>query len=276
MFQQIPVNDENIIAYRVSGKLTHEDYQAFLPILEALLKENPSLSLFIELDNFKGWDLQAAWDDFKFGIEHAEDMSRVAIVGHHAWQKWMIHLAQPFMKAEIQYFTHEHLIDAWDWLRKKDEKEKEKDLQPYQHILLPVDFTEYSLRIAQRAKEISELYETDLSIIHVVENTVLFTDYYDDFFDTYSLDIVEQQQQLFEASQSRLKQFIIQLNAKSIKSEVIQGTPVSSILSYAEAQQIDLIVMGTHGYKGIERLLGSTATGVVHKSRCEVLTIPVT
>jgi len=275
MFQQIPVNDDNIIAYRVSGKLTHQDYQDFLPILEALLKENPSLSLFIELDNFKGWDLQAAWDDFKFGMEHADDMSRVAIVGHHTWQKWMIRLAQPFMKAEIQYFTHEHLIEAWDWLRKKDEQEQLNELQPYKHILIPVDFTEYSVRIAKRAKEISELYEADLSIIHVVENTLLFTDFYDDFFDTYSLDIVEQQQQLFEISQSRLKQLVTQLDVKAVKSEVIQGSPVSSILSYAEAQQIDLIIMGEHGYKGIDRLLGSTAAGVVHKSRCEVLTVPV-
>jgi len=275
MFQQIPVNDENIIAYRVSGKLSHKDYQAFLPVLEALLKENPSLSLFIELDDFKGWDLEAAWDDFKFGIDHADDMNRVAIVGHHTWQKWMIHLAQPFMKAKIQYFTHEHLIDAWDWLRKKDEKEMLNELHPYKHILLPVDFTEYSLHIAQRAKEISELYEADLSIIHVVENTVLFTDYYDDYFDTYSLDIVEQQQQLIDISTSKLKQFTTQLNAKTANSEVINGTPVASILSYAEAQEIDLIVMGTHGYKGIDRLLGSTAAGIVHKSRCEVLTVPV-
>ena len=276
MFQQIPVNDENIIAYRVSGKLTHEDYQQFLPTLEALLKENPSLSLFIELDNFKGWDLQAAWDDFKFGMDHADEMSRIAIVGHNAWQKWMTRLAQPFLQAQIQYFSHDHLIDAWDWLRKKDEKEPLKELHPYKHILIPVDFTEYSLRIAQRAKEISELYEADLSIIHVIENTVLFTDYYDDFYDTYSLDIVDQQQQLFDISKSRLKQFVAQLNSRSVNAEIIQGTPVSSILSYAEAQQIDLIVMGTHGYKGIERLLGSTAAGVVHKSRCEVLTVPVT
>jgi len=58
MLQFIPVFEDNTIAVRASGKLTHEDYQAFLPELEKLLKEEGKVSVLFELDNFSGWDLK--------------------------------------------------------------------------------------------------------------------------------------------------------------------------------------------------------------------------
>ena len=56
---------------------------------------------------------------------------------------------------------------------------------------------------------------------------------------------------------------------------VLAGSPRSVILSYAEAQQVDLIVAGRHGRGGIQQLLGSTANALVHRARCEVLTVPL-
>ncbi len=276
MFQQIPVNDGNIVAYRISGKLSHADYQAFLPQIETLLEEEEKLSLFLELDNFKGWDLKAFLDDFKFEQKYADKLDRIAVVGNHSWEKWMTRLAQPFVSSEIRYFNQDQLIEAWDWLRKRDEKAIEKDhpLNHYQHILLATDLSEHGFRVAQRAKELCEFYQAKLSVIHVYEAMYMYGDFYDDYYDTFSVDLYEQDLELQKYSEQKLKDFMARLDMPSAHSEIIQGTPTASILSYAESQQIDLIVIGKHGHKGIDRLLGSTASGVVHKSRCEVLTIP--
>ena len=48
MFQFIPVHEGNVYAVRVSGKLSHEDYQNFLPDLEDLIKPDEKISLLIE------------------------------------------------------------------------------------------------------------------------------------------------------------------------------------------------------------------------------------
>jgi len=53
------------------------------------------------------------------------------------------------------------------------------------------------------------------------------------------------------------------------------GAPKGVILSHAEGLHADLIVLGTHGHRGIGRLLGSTASAVVHSARCDVLTVRI-
>lgn len=64
------------------------------------------------------------------------------------------------------------------------------------------------------------------------------------------------------------------LDADQIKRVVEEGTPASKIIGYAQENGIDLIVMTTHGYTGLTRLLmGSVAEKVVRKAGCPVLTL---
>lgn len=54
---------------------------------------------------------------------------------------------------------------------------------------------------------------------------------------------------------------------------VLEGRPASEILRYAEAQGADLIIMGTHGRSGWQRILGSTANAVLHGAKTDILTV---
>ena len=81
MFQELPVHQDNLFAFRVTGRLAHSDYQAFLPRIEELIARYGRISLFIELEGFRGWDLEAAKDDFRFGLQHRGDFERIAMVG---------------------------------------------------------------------------------------------------------------------------------------------------------------------------------------------------
>jgi SpoIIAA-like len=123
MFQKLSESSEKVLGFKVSGKLTDEDYKVFVPQIEKIIQEFGRISLLLELDDFHGWDLGAAWDDFKFGMKHSKDFKQVAIVGDKKWEEWMARLAKPFMKAEVKYFEGSQLQDAWEWLHGKKSKE---------------------------------------------------------------------------------------------------------------------------------------------------------
>ena len=153
MLQFIPVFDGNTIAARASGKLSHEDYQNFLPQLEERISALGKVSLLFEFENFTGWELEAAKDDYDFGMKNLANFERIAMVGDKAWERWMSLIAKPFLPSgEVRYFNRENLQDAWDWLREKEApKQTEEQLHPYENIVVAVDFSKHSKLACKRA-----------------------------------------------------------------------------------------------------------------------------
>ena len=117
MIEMIPTNTPNIIGVKVNGKLHDEDYERFVPEMEARLAEDSPVELFVQLEDFHGWDIHAAWDDFKFGMKHMSDFERIALVGDREWEKWMTRLWRPFTKAKVRYFDVIESDAAWAWLQ---------------------------------------------------------------------------------------------------------------------------------------------------------------
>jgi len=273
MFKPIPVNVKGVAAFKAVGKLTHDDYQKFLPTLEEIIREEGSISLLLELENFHGWDLEAAKDDYEFARSHLECFRRIAIVGDRGWEKWLALLARPFIDAEVRFFTPDQLSEAWDWVREPfEEEEKEKRFpQRWRHILAPVDFSAHAERAVKRAAALAEEQGASLTLLHVVEDFVL----YDDFYDPVMPITIEYEDTLMEAAGERLANWVKELGLEPARVEVLLGSASGTILSYAEAQEVDLIVMGTHGRKGLARLLGSTTHSVLNRARCEVLSVPL-
>jgi len=108
------------IELRVSGKLTPEDYEQFVPEVERLIREQGRIDLLFEMSDFHGWRVAAAWEDLKFGIKHFSDIRRVAMVGEKQWQHWMSDFCRPFTKAEVRYFDHDQMEEARAWLAERD------------------------------------------------------------------------------------------------------------------------------------------------------------
>ena len=272
MFQELPVHQDNLFAFRVTGRLAHADYQAFLPRIEELIARYGRISLFIELEGFHGWDLEAAKDDFRFGLQHQGDFARIALVGDSGWQRWMALMARPFMDGEIRFFSRDQAQDAWDWLREASRAAEVETPQPYRHILLATDFSAHAERAAYRALELAGCYQARLSVVHAVDEPVR----YDQFYDPVIPDRLDADAALYDAAVERLRKLLEHIGAPTdCRQLVLTGSPKSVILGYAEAQQVDLIVAGRHGRSGIQQLLGSTANALVHKARCEVLTVPL-
>jgi universal stress protein A len=285
MLKFIPVHEGNIFAVRATGKLTHADYQQFLPELENLINEHGKISLLMELENFSGWEIAAVKDDLQFGLKHNHDFEKIALVGDKTWQQWMVLMSKPFVKGEIRYFSRIELQTAWDWLRNKKQQTKASETisppQPYQHIIVAVDFSPHSEKATYRAIQLAEQYGAKLTMLTVVDDVEFYYAYLEPLdanamVRPYDPELTASlAASVHKIAEDNLSKLIEKTQAKGIHTEISIGSPSSSIISYAEATNCDLLVMGTHGRHGISRLLGSTAHSVQNHARCEVLMVPL-
>lgn len=279
MFETITVNADHIIAFRASGKLTDEDYRKFLPILEKFINKEGPVSALVDLEDFEGWEIKAAWDDLKFGLRHNLDFKRIAVIsGDKKWIKWLTGLSKIFFAADMRCFPAGEKQEAMAWLQEKDEvTEKKKEtveqpIQPYRHILLATDFSPHARRAADRARELAGKYQARLSLVHVVDDFILYDEFnepMDDFEEQYALE-----QLMRDVARKQLTALAEALDIKNSGDVVLlAGSPKAALLAFLDEHDVDLIVLGSHGRRGVARLLGSVASGIVNAAECNVLTV---
>ena len=116
MIAAVQTDSPKIVGFRFSGKLHDEDYKSFVPAIDAVVASEGKVRLLLQFEDFHGWDLHAAWDDFKFGLKHYSDFDRIAMVGDRKWEAWLATLGKPFTKATMKYFNASEADAAWKWL----------------------------------------------------------------------------------------------------------------------------------------------------------------
>ena len=142
-------------------------------------------------------------------------------------------------------------------------------MESYKHILLAADFSEHGETVADRAKDLSEKYQAKLSIIHVMDN-LLITDAAYGSTIPFDLDLTAE---LMAAAKKRLADLADKFNIADDCRWMETGSPKLEIIRVAEENEVDLIVVGSHGRHGFALLLGSTANGVLHHAQCDVLAV---
>ena len=105
-----------VLEVRVTGKLTKEAYQKFVPAVDVQIKQYGKLRILFIMQDFHGWTPGAMWEDLKFDLKHWKDIERLAIVGDKKWEKGMAAFCKPFTKAQIRYFDVAQLAEAREWL----------------------------------------------------------------------------------------------------------------------------------------------------------------
>ena len=279
MFRFIPVREDNIFAVRVSGRLTHEEYQAFLPELDNLIKHYGKISLLIELDQFEGAELVAMKDDMTFGLSHQDKFEKIAIVGDKLWERWAVNLSKPFIDADVKYYDKQEAHEAWDWLRSEQLLEaaiEDAEATDYKRVLVAVDFSKDARFAAHRAKSIAKSFSAELRVLHVVNEAVINDYYYQPLGLGVMMDSAsELQASMLDSGEKQLNALLEELDIPLSQGEVMMGSPVNSIVSYAQAQQADLIVLGTRSRRGIGSLIGSTTNYVSSHAQCDVLAVPL-
>jgi nucleotide-binding universal stress UspA family protein len=138
-----------------------------------------------------------------------------------------------------------------------------------ERILCPVDFSEISASTFGSAQSLARHYKAKLYLQHVVDFGLPYYEYY-----APSLYLAEVLQTMRENAEKKLREFAKSHTSNGEEPEclVSDGWVTSAILSFADAQKVDLIVLGTHGVRGDDRgALGSVADKVLRKARCPVL-----
>jgi universal stress protein A len=142
-------------------------------------------------------------------------------------------------------------------------------METYKHILLAVDFFEQAQSVAKRAKELAEMYHASLSLIHVVDNMPIPDAGYG-FDASFDVDLASE---MISIGKAKLADLAKKLGVEQDRVWVELGSPKLEITRIAEENQMDLIVIGSHGRHGLALLLGSTANGVLHHAKCDVLAV---
>ncbi len=140
-------------------------------------------------------------------------------------------------------------------------------------ILFPTDFSEGSAEALKYAVEFANRYGARLYVLHVIYDIAKASGWY---VPHISMDAIYKDIQ--EGAKKELDNFgVNELGGlKNIERIVQTGVPYQEIMSCAVKNKIDMIIIGTHGRTGIDRILfGSTAAQVVRNAPCPVLTVRI-
>jgi nucleotide-binding universal stress UspA family protein len=137
-----------------------------------------------------------------------------------------------------------------------------------ERILVPVDFSDCSLDALEYAVVMAQQAKASIILLHVLEPVSYGLD--------FTLSHIRTREQVRESWTKRLKE----LTSSHLHSHVAMefqlrgGLPADSILDSAQTLPCDLIVMGTHGRRGISHTIsGSVAEAVLRKSHCPVIAV---
>jgi len=140
-------------------------------------------------------------------------------------------------------------------------------------ILFPTDFSEGSAQALKYAVEFAKKYNAKLYILHVIYDMAKGSGLY---VPHVSMD--QLYRDIVEGAKKELDNFGVEdlSGMKNVERTVMTGVPHHEIVGFADKNKIDMIIIGTHGRTGIDRLLfGSTASQVVRNAPCPVLTVRV-
>lgn len=138
-------------------------------------------------------------------------------------------------------------------------------------VLVPIDFSENSNQILQEGIWIAQKFDARVEVVFVAQTI----QDYSDFFEPH-MPIIQFEEDLVASAREKMKAFVEENVEPGYRCEtrVLAGDVAEVILEHAADENFDLIVMGTHGYKGLEKILfGSVAEKVVKMAPCPVLTI---
>jgi len=149
----------------------------------------------------------------------------------------------------------------------------EHNMAGYRKIAVAIDLSSESDAILQRAVDVAAS-DAEIHLIYVQEpmdSVYMGVVPYGPVF--VGMDEVEEN--LRAELRQKLDDIGERFNVPAASRHFLNGTPAREIHNFAERSGVDLIVLGTHGQKGVQLLLGATANSVLHGSACDVLAVRV-
>jgi nucleotide-binding universal stress UspA family protein len=152
----------------------------------------------------------------------------------------------------------------------REEDKSNVHYQNFNRILVPIDFSEISIKALNFAAQLAEFVESEIHLVHVVDINAITA-----FQHTYRLPTISMPKNCELNVDLTLYEMINKYSGiPQPKVRTLMGDPAEEILKYASEHNCGLIIMGTHGRNGFQRtIIGSVTTTVLANTRNPVITI---
>ena len=140
----------------------------------------------------------------------------------------------------------------------------------YKHLLVGLDLSPESQQVVDRVKQLFADRDLKISICHILE-PLAFT-----YGGDIPVDLSDVQVQLEEQARERLGTLAEQLKVPLANQHIVLGQPANEMRRMAKDENVDLIIVGSHGRHGLALIFGSTSNSVLHGAPCDVLAVRIT
>ncbi len=140
----------------------------------------------------------------------------------------------------------------------------------FKHILVAVDLSPQSAFVVKKAKQLGTVFKATLSVIHVIEHSPLA------YGDEFSLPIdIDLEQTIAREARNSLTTLCKKFSVTPEHAHIANGSVKLAVHDLAKKIKTDLIIVGSHGHHGLEKLLGSRANAILHDAPCDTLAIKI-
>jgi len=139
----------------------------------------------------------------------------------------------------------------------------------YSHLLIGLDLSPESQQVVDRVKQLFADRDVKISICHILE-PLAFT-----YGGDIPVDLSDVQVQLEDQARTRLAALAEQLAIPEEDQHIVLGQPANEMRRMAKEEDVDLIIVGSHGRHGLALIFGSTSNSVLHGAPCEVLAVRI-
>ena len=142
-------------------------------------------------------------------------------------------------------------------------------MSTYKHLLIGLDLSPESQQVVDRVKQLFADREVKITICHILE-PLAFT-----YGGDIPVDLSDVQVQLEDQARQRLATLAEQLNVSEEDQHIVLGQPANEMRRMAKEENVDLIIVGSHGRHGLALIFGSTSNSVLHGAPCDVLAVRI-
>lgn len=138
----------------------------------------------------------------------------------------------------------------------------------YQNILIAVDSSNEACAILAKASKLAQLHQANVQILHVAEYPLA---------GGIEVGYLPQlnEKEIKKELENTLLEWVEKAGLASANVVIKFGRAADYIVEYAKTNNVDLILLGSHGRHGLQLLLGSTANAVLHHAPCDVLAVRI-
>lgn len=140
----------------------------------------------------------------------------------------------------------------------------------YRKLLVAIDLSEEAGQVMETAVGLRQIHGAELLLVHIVEPASIA------YGGIYMMELAKSQDELITAAKECMTAYANGYDIAADQQIVAVGHPRSELHRLVKEHDIDLVVIGSHGHRGVQRfILGSTANGVLQGATCDVLAVRI-